>query len=546
MRRARLNSLIDHGLGIDTETYAIRLGVLAPPIVCGSIGWVTGGPGTEGRLLDREDALEAFTRALTDPDIVLVGANIAFDLAVYVVEEAKRGRDRMSIIFDAFVEQRVYDIQIAEALHAIAEGCLGKDPRTGGELINPETGRRGRYSLSMCVDLVLGRQDAKANDEWRLRYGELDGVPIELWPAAARDYPVDDARNTIEVGAAQCGLLPKTVPYHNWSGSACADCGATRLGTGCVIHRAHRNLHDLADQVWTSFVLHLGALYGFRVNQDWVDVIERHYLRSRKKYSAPFVEIGLLREDLTENRALLKKMIAIAHGASEPCATCAGTGKVQSPKAKIMRCRECRGKQGAVEHCAACGGVGKYRDPKHLVVCHVGDPDDPDAKTKTCDGTGLVLDDDVPRSEKEGISYGKDTCHESGDDTLIGYGDYLEDQKIPTYIAFLRRGRVPVGGHREECPIRDEERKGKRVVCTCPGPWLDVPLTLMPNNPLETGRVSYGGSIQQFMRKLGFLDKETGEYIPSLRECIQARGAMYERVWMPTGYVLKTGERYAA
>lgn len=56
-----------------------------------------------------------------------------------------------------------------------------------------------------------------------------------------------------------------------------------------------------------------------------------------------------------------------------------------------------------------------------------------------------------------------------------------------------------------------------------PGHYRDVPLTLRPNPVLETGRVSYDGVIQLFKRQPGHFDAESGEWVPSLRECIEAR-----------------------
>jgi hypothetical protein len=47
--------------------------------------------------------------------------------------------------------------------------------------------------------------------EWRLRYGELDGVPVEQWPPAARDYASRDASATLEVYQAIVRKFPADV-----------------------------------------------------------------------------------------------------------------------------------------------------------------------------------------------------------------------------------------------------------------------------------------------------------------------------------------------
>lgn len=445
------------GVALDVESHRIQPGLLAPPLVCGSAAWLTP-HGMVGELLSKDVALDVFAGTVDDPGAILVGANIAFDLLVLAKELGKLGVDVMPNIFDALENDRIYDLQIAEALHAIAGGHLGKDPRTGGDLINPETGRRGRYSLSMCVDLVLGRQDAKANDEWRERYAELEKVPMDEWPVTARDYPVDDARNTIETALAQTGHLGKRVPHHRWGANdACLDCGATSVTTPCTVRRAHRNLHDLSAQVGTAFAMHLGAAWGFRVNQSAVDVIERHALRNKERGITPFIESGLVRADGSENRSELKRRVAIAYGAKDPCPTCTGTGKVPSPAAKPVQCKTCRGRSApwkwggeikapTVASCSTCKNTGLVPNPKPPLIncCIIRDPGtEQEVREKTCDGTGLLIIEDVPRSEKDGIGYGRDVLHESGEEFLMSYGDYQEDAKdLTVYVPYLRRARV--------------------------------------------------------------------------------------------------------
>lgn len=611
-------------------------GNLCPPIVCGSVGWYRDGQ-VHGAFLPREQAIQAFLDALRDPDTIIVTANGPYDLAVLAVELERQGHDVMPLIFTAFEQRRIVDIQTAEALHAIACGHLGKDPRTGGALMNPETGRKGQYSLAMCVSLVLGRDDSKANDEWRLRYHELADIPPEQWPPAARDYPVDDAKNTLETALAQCGFLPKTAMHHLWGTftrevpradgtgigtveyTACTACGATKVSATCIRREPHRNLLQVADQTYSAFCLHLGAVWGFHVDQKAVDTIERHALRRRAKLIQPFIDAGIITHDADgyhENQSVLKRMVAIAYGATEPCPHCRGTGKIPSPTAKPVRCGDCKGAclptaktgpkcnawraahvvaaPGALGAggvavpwwCPTCSNTGLVPNPNpKMINCVIkgakrplgvvgaagrgavggddeGDDSEAEGDTKTCDGTGFVLPVAVPRAEKGGVGKGRDPLVESGDEFLMSYGSYLEDAKVlKDYVPWLRRGRACLvcgqpgtekRPHVSTCStaarftrVGDDGVPVVEVPAEC---YRDIALTLRPNTPLETERVSYiDGYVQLLPRAPGFIDNEpggTGEYIPSLRECITARGPRYEIVDVPEDYVLQPGEEF--
>lgn len=488
----RLRSLARHGVALDLETWLIRSGNLTPPMVLGSVAWYDEN-GLQGALLTKEQTMELFAQLMDDLDKVICGANISFDLGVLVREFAIRGMDIIPYIAVAMMgphcermtgihDGRIYDLQHAEALNAIGLGMLGKDPRTGAPL-------KGRHSLLQCVELVLGRTDAKDNDEYRLRYGEFDGVPLEDLPAAARQYPVDDARNTGEVSYAQVGLLPKVSPFHNWGPKgACLECGATSQGIPCFVCRPHLNLHDLASQTSTAFWLHMGASWGFKIDQNYVDIIENHSRKNREEGLKPYIEAGLIRPNGSEDRSELKRRVAIAYGSSGKCPTCDGTGKVPSPA-----------------------------NPKSKIICFRVSEDQV-TRVKTCDGTGLVLSSDVPRSEKDGIGYGRSFLIESGDEFLMNYAEVLEDQKtLSVYVPFLRTGRICIacGHHGTE--------KDPHVENCAKFAWRDIPMTPKVNPILDTGRISIDGAFMLLPRRPGFIDDKTKEYIPSLRECFRAR-----------------------
>jgi len=460
MKPERIARMAEDAIAFDTETHLIQPGLLAPPMVCGSLAGMEDGA-IRGALLDHDDTWHAFLKMINAPEVTLVGANIAYDMLVMAVVGARRGVDLMPAIFDAYDRGSVYDVQIAEALHGIALGMLGMDPRTGQPLVNPETGKRGRYSLATCVDIVLGRSNAKANDRFRLSYALLENTPIEEWPEEARTYPVDDAVNTLEVALAQVGARPASDGPdhpHRWgagpNGDRCHDCGyeigfgasppCTRRGS-----EPRRNLHNLAAQVYAAWAMHLGASWGFNVDPPSVDALAAKAAYTRETGQEEFVSAGLLKRDkkgeTSKDTAAIKRRVASAFGASMTCIECDGTGKVP--------------------------GKGKT-----LIGC------------KPCAATGFDLDTapNVPRTPTGGVETGRDTLTESGDESLIAFAAFGEQDKIEsTYLPWLR------SGIREDGTVR--------------------PINLRPNVLLDTGRASYGDVVQLLPRNMG------------IRECIVAR-----------------------
>lgn len=289
-----MNSAADEfarrAVAFDTETWKIAPGLAAPPLVCGSSAGMYNGL-LQSWLHDPQGTRTFFYDSLKH-DHVICGANVAYDMLVMASDSERNGQDILPYIFEKYERQEVYDVLIAEALDAIARGQLLKD-EYGAPLCYPGTRKQvKRYSLDVVTRLVLGREDAKALDFWRMRYAILEKLPIDQWPDDARQYPLDDARNTLEVALAQVGYLPR------------AD-GQKRRA---------ENLHDQPNQAYTAWCRQLNGAWGLRTNQAAVRALANRVGGDRARRVQEFIDAGILREDETKDTKLIASMVSDAYG----------------------------------------------------------------------------------------------------------------------------------------------------------------------------------------------------------------------------------------
>ncbi len=171
-------------LSFDTETYLITATDKAPkPVVC---LWCDGGK----PFLTRPDDIATYA-LWSDPATVFVGQNIAYDIIVMM----RWHPSLIPHIVRALDEGRVFDIGLRHSImHLAAVGAAGYDPR---------------ISLATMAKLYLNKDIAaqkKGDDIWRLKFGTLDGVPFDQWPAEALAYCMDDASMPWHIFQLQGGL----------------------------------------------------------------------------------------------------------------------------------------------------------------------------------------------------------------------------------------------------------------------------------------------------------------------------------------------------
>ncbi len=271
----------------DTETSLIRPALLAPPLVC--VTWQEPGKPAE---IEHVSTVEPRLRAwLSDPNVRLVGHNIAYDLAVV----AERFPHLRPLVFAAYAANRVTDTMIRQQLLDIAAGVYRGRVGDKGRWITHE------YSLEAlakrCAGMVL------LKDAWRLSYGEFLETPLADWPRRAREvqeaakacgdesehvakmiagdpnrateYPLDDARATLAVYQAQ----EKHAFY----------------------------LDDQFRQARAAWALHLSSAWGLRTDEIGVGILKKETLFQYEDIAQELKILGYLKPDGKRNTKQAKQ-----------------------------------------------------------------------------------------------------------------------------------------------------------------------------------------------------------------------------------------------
>jgi DNA polymerase I-like protein with 3'-5' exonuclease and polymerase domains len=181
-------------LSLDTETFLIGPGAIAPKMVCFS---------TAERINDQlvthisgngdVDVALALRLLFTDENVRLVLHNAAYDLTVIATSYP----ELEPLIWDALEAGRITDTKIREQLLNLS---------THGHLdsifLPDGSAQTLSYSLSTLTLKWLGIDTShlkEGDDIWRLNYHTLDGLRADQYPRDAQDYALGDAQHTLQV-----------------------------------------------------------------------------------------------------------------------------------------------------------------------------------------------------------------------------------------------------------------------------------------------------------------------------------------------------------
>lgn len=185
-------------VAIDYETYLISEHQPIPKPVC--LSWFDG---KDTGLLVGED-IEQFLKNMLESDLI-IAHNACFELLVTY----KHFPNLRKLVWKSLDEKRFVCTKLTEKLD-----------------LNIRERRDPSVNLATLVKRYFQKDisETKSEGSWRMRYSELDGVPINEWPKEAVDYAIDDSIWAYKVYQRQKNLGHDVHPHVaadfalNWAG----------------------------------------------------------------------------------------------------------------------------------------------------------------------------------------------------------------------------------------------------------------------------------------------------------------------------------------
>lgn len=249
-------------LVIDTETYLFEPGYRAPKVVCLSYasksesGLITDsgslrmGTGFGAQKID--EFFRVIPNYLETNNTYLVGHNISYDMCCLMATYPKL----QPIIWRLYEDDRIKDTKVRYQLEALSRGKLHLE----------------KFSLAALAEKYLHQKMDK--DTWRLRYSELDGIPLDQWPEGAIKYAISDS-----VATYMLWLLSDFESPDEWL------------------------------RVRGDFALYLDTCWGAETDQPAIEVKRKEFQEKIRKLDENLQIYGLVRANGTVNNNAVRQRI---------------------------------------------------------------------------------------------------------------------------------------------------------------------------------------------------------------------------------------------
>ncbi len=255
-------------VAFDTETWVIRPGLQAPPVVCLSYALITDGVLHHVDVVDRHEAPKYLRHWLEQPDVLLTGANVAFDFAC-MAEFLP-----LELIFEAYGQNRVTDVLTRQKLLDLAAGKYHGYVGPDGIWIPFQYNLQGVAKRHCQIELD------KEEDSPRLHYQKLYDLPISEWGQRDLAYARADAQAT---GYAYLGQerLPAEAAY---------------------FFPGKNPLLDQFAQARAAWWLKLTSIHGIRTDKDAVLKFGKEVAQEYERVCEELFYDGLMRRTFTKNQ----------------------------------------------------------------------------------------------------------------------------------------------------------------------------------------------------------------------------------------------------
>lgn len=284
-------------IGTDTETFPIHDGLLAPRIVCGS--FCAAPDPAAARLYKAEEYVKWFIYYLQQ-GATLVGHNLPYDIACI----AAYNPATLPLINTGLQRGQFKDTLFRERLQNISIGTLDYDPVR-------QRSNKGRYKLHNLVDnyfSVTMTGKSGEEDEWRLRYGELENTPLEQWPIEATEYARLDSYWPLMVCLAQ----------ENEAGDFSTE-----------------------DRELRGFIgYQFASCRGVRTNGESIDKVEERITEHIDSVAPDLRAAGVLRDDGTENKTRLKELVEEAYARQGKPAPLTKKGNISTSRVNLTKSKD--------------------------------------------------------------------------------------------------------------------------------------------------------------------------------------------------------------
>ncbi len=266
---------------------------MAPEMICLTSASFTG----EAEIVHADDAEPFLREWLSDPHTLLVGQNVAYDLAVV----GAKFPNLIPLIFNAYEEDRITDTLVRAQLSDIGAGCF-RGYMGPGDVWVPL-----KYSLDALARRHLGVYLQK--DGWRLRYGEFANVPISGWVAKAIELQAEavvilqregpkraderyyDGHDPKDLLAIVADAPEQVIKY-------ALDDASTTLAVYAAQERAPKHfLQAQFREARAAWALHLSSVWGLRTNEEGVAALEKQTIEAIQEVKDRLIAAGLVRPD---------------------------------------------------------------------------------------------------------------------------------------------------------------------------------------------------------------------------------------------------------